>query len=196
MRAAWEALDAALREELAESKLALAEFLKRRNPAWNLVGRVCFNLAENRGDEEAPFAFLATYTAKLSAQARAQHLPLSQALREYSGAKNRARLLSLLLPVQRAAAQCAWVKDMVDAGEIYHPLRWTPAEALRFLGDVPYLESAGIVVRMLDAFSRVDVPPDAGTRVHRTGARHSWNAHRPVGAQRLEFCGEENHGEK
>ncbi|MGQ0652323.1 MAG: DEAD/DEAH box helicase [Betaproteobacteria bacterium] len=148
LRAAWDALDAALREELAESKLALAEFLKRRNPAWHLVGRVCFNLAENRGDEEAPFAFLATYTAKLSAQARAQHLPLSQALRDYAGAKNKARLLSLLLPVQRAAGECAWVKAMVDAGEIYHPLRWTPAEALRFLGDAPRIESAGVVVRM------------------------------------------------
>jgi len=148
LRSLWEALDVALREELAESKLPLQEFLKRRNPAWNLVGRVCFNLAENRGDEEAPFAFLATYTAKLSAQARAQHLPLSQALREYAGAKNKSQLLSLLLPVQRAASECAWVKAMVDGGEIYHPLRWTPAEALQLLNDVPRIESAGIVVRM------------------------------------------------
>ena len=44
-----------------------------------------FNLAENRGDDEAPFAFIATYTMRLSAQAKAQHLPLAQALREYSG---------------------------------------------------------------------------------------------------------------
>ncbi|MEO7742851.1 MAG: hypothetical protein ABIR98_07945 [Usitatibacter sp.] len=148
LRASWRALDEALREELAESKLALPEFLGRRNSAWHLVGRVCFNLAENRGDEEAPFAFLATYTAKLSAQAKAQHLPLAQALREYAGAKNKARLLSLLLPVQRAAGKCAWVKAMVDAGEIYHPLRWTPAEALRFLAEVPRIEAAGVVVRM------------------------------------------------
>ena len=148
LRSLWEALDAALREELAESKLVLQEFLKRRNPAWNLVGRVCFHLAENRGDDEAPFAFLATYTAQLSAQARAQHLPLSQALRDYAGEKNKARLLSLLLPVQRAASECAWVREMVDAGEIYHPLRWTPAEAIRFLHDVPRIESAGVVVRM------------------------------------------------
>ena len=150
--ALWGALDAALREELGASKLDLQEFLKRRNPAWNLVGRVCFNLAENRGDEEAPFAFLVTYTAKLSAQARAQHLPLSQALREYAGAKNKARLLSLLLPVQRAAAECAWVRAMVDTSEIYHALRWTAAEALQFLNDVPRIESAGVVVRMPGAW--------------------------------------------
>ena len=91
-----------------------------------------FNLAENRKDEDAPFAFLATYTTRLSAHAKAQHLPLGQALREYAGAANKDRLLSLLLPVQRASENCPWLKAMVDAGEIFHPLRWTPQEATRF----------------------------------------------------------------
>ena len=89
-----------------------------------------FNLAENRKDEEAPFAFLATYTTRLSAHAKAQHLPLGQALREYAGAANKERLLSLLLPVQRAAESCAWLKAMVDAGEIFHPLALDAARGL------------------------------------------------------------------
>ena len=107
-----------------------------------------FNLAENRKDDAAPFAFLATYTTRLSAHAKAQHLPLGQALGEYAGAANRDRLLSLLLPVQRASESCAWLKAMVDAGEIFHPLRWRPSEAMQLLRDVPQLESAGVVVRM------------------------------------------------
>jgi non-specific serine/threonine protein kinase len=144
--ALWREMDKALRVELSEARCGVQEFLKRRNPAWNLVGRVCFNLAENRGDAESPFAFLATYTVRLSAHAKAQHLPLGQALREYEGARD--RLLSLLLPVQRAAESCAWLKEMVDAGEIFHPLRWTPGEATQFLRDCPQLEQAGIVVRM------------------------------------------------
>ena len=144
----WTATDTAFDVELGQAGLNVQEFLKRRNPAWNLVGRVNFNLAENRKDEHAPFAFLATYTTRLSAQAKAQHLPLGKALQEYSGAKNRDRLLSLLVPVQRAAERCSWLKAMVDAGEIYHPLRWTPAEAVRFLKDVPALESSGVIVRM------------------------------------------------
>ena len=37
---------------------------------------------------------------------------------------------------------------MVEAGEIFHPLRWTPREAFQFLGDVPLLEQSGVVVRM------------------------------------------------
>ena len=141
-------MDAAFDAELAEAKLSVQEFLKRRHPAWNLVGRVHFNLAENRKDEDAPFAFLATYTTRLSAEAKAQHLPLGKALQEYAGARNRERLLSLLMPVQRAAEHCPWLKAMVDAGEIFHPLRWSPQQALQFLKDVPALESAGVVVRM------------------------------------------------
>jgi superfamily II DNA or RNA helicase len=143
----WEQIDTACRTERADAKQTLQEFLKQRNPAWHLVGRVHFNLAENRSDEHAPFAFIATYTTRLSAQARAQHLPLAEALREYSGAKNKARLLSLLKPVQEAATQCAWLQAMVETGELYHPLRWSPAEAFQFLTDVPKLEAAGIVVR-------------------------------------------------
>jgi non-specific serine/threonine protein kinase len=144
----WRGTDAAFDAELVEAKLSVQEFLKSRHPAWNLVGRVHFNLAENRKDEEAPFAFLATYTTRLSAQAKAQHLPLGKALQEYAGAKNRARLLSLLMPVQRAAEQCGWLKTMVEAGEIFHPLRWRPQQALALLQDVATLESAGVIVRM------------------------------------------------
>ena len=147
LRSLWEELDTAFRAALAASKQPLQDFLKARNPAWNLVGRVHFNLAENRKDAEAPFAFLATYTTRLSAHARPQHLPLGQALREYAGAKDQGRLLSLLVPVQRAGEHCAWLREMVDRSEIFHPLRWSPGEAFRFLTDAPQLEAAGIVVR-------------------------------------------------
>ncbi len=148
LRRLWRETDEALRVELSEARCGVQEFLKQRNPAWNLVGRVCFNLAENRGDTESPFAFLATYTVRLSAHSKAQHLPLGQALREYEGPANRDRLLALLLPVRRAAERCGWLKAMVEAGEIFHPLRWTPADATQFLRDCPQLEQAGIVVRM------------------------------------------------
>jgi hypothetical protein len=144
----WRDIDAACDTELAAAKVSVQAYLKSRHPAWNLVGRVHFNLAENRKDEDAPFAFLATYTTRLSAAAKAQHLPLGKALQEYSGARNRERLLSLLMPVQRAAEHCPWLKAMVDSGEIFHPLRWSPQQAVQFLKDVPALESAGVVVRM------------------------------------------------
>src|SRR2546425_5814474 len=148
----WTDLDAAFRLELEESGTSIEDFLKQKNPAWNLVGRVHFNLAENRKDDESPFAFLATYTHRLSSKAKAQHVPLGLALQEYAGAANKPRLLSLLLPVQRAAEECAWLKEMVDTGEIFHPLRWTPPEALQLLKDMPILESAGVIVRVTSAW--------------------------------------------
>ena len=154
----WTETATAFRSELAESKTSVEAFLHRRNAAWHLVGRVHFNLAENRRDDEAPFAFLATYTTRLSTEAKAQHLPLGRALSEYAGAANKSQLLSLLLPVQRAAAECPWLKTMVEAGEIYHPLRWTPAEAFQLLTDTPRLEAAGIIVRVPAAW-RSNRPP-------------------------------------
>ncbi len=144
----WNELDSAFGVELAESKLGVQAFLKSRNPDWNLVGRVHFNLAENRKDPDAPFAFLATYTTRLTSSAKPQHLPLGKALGEYAGTANKERLLSLLLPVQQASETCPWLKTMVEDGDIFHPLRWTPEEALQMLKDVPQLESAGVVVRM------------------------------------------------
>jgi superfamily II DNA or RNA helicase len=146
--ALWEETALAFAAALAAAGTGLQRFLNGLNAAWNLVGRVHFNLAENRRDAELPFAFMATYTSRLSAQARAQHVPLGQALREYAGAANRDKLLSLLLPVQRAAEHCDWLRPMIDAGEIFHPLRWGPAEASRFLHSQPDLERAGVVVRM------------------------------------------------
>jgi superfamily II DNA or RNA helicase len=156
----WAEAAAAFRSELAASKASVQAFLQEKSPAWHLVGRVHFNLAENRRDDEAPFAFLATYTTRLSAEAKAQHLPLGRALGEYAGAANKPQLLSLLLPVQRAAAECPWLKAMVESGEIYHPLRWTPADAFQLLTDTPRLEAAGVVVRVPAAW-RAGRPPRA-----------------------------------
>jgi superfamily II DNA or RNA helicase len=154
----WRSIDAAFDMELGEAGEPAQAFLKRRHPAWNLVGRVHFNLAENRNDADAPFAFLASYTTRLSADGKAQHLPLGRALQEYAGARNRDRLLSLLTPVQRAAERCPWLKTMVDTGQIYHALRWKPTQAVQFLKDAPTLESAGVVVRM-PATWRMGQPP-------------------------------------
>ena len=115
LAALWGETDFALRDELARTGESLQAFLKSRHPAWNLVGRVHFNLAENRKDPEAPFAFLATYAARIAAHGKTQHQPLSRALEEFSGARNKAKLLSLLMPVQRAAERCDWLRSMVES---------------------------------------------------------------------------------
>ena len=66
----------------------------------HLLGKVTFHLAENKRSPETPFAFMATFTHRLSAQEKPVHLPLGRALQEYSGAKNQAALRALLEPVR------------------------------------------------------------------------------------------------
>ncbi|MGE0207458.1 MAG: hypothetical protein AB7R69_06445, partial [Candidatus Babeliales bacterium] len=73
----WQDLIAFLKQDLQDFGGSLEDYLHRYNPRWNLVGRVCFHLAENKINEHRPFAFLATYTTQLSQQSGAQHLPLN-----------------------------------------------------------------------------------------------------------------------
>ena len=49
------------------------------------------------------------------------------------------------------------LKDLVDTGDIFQPLAWTPREAHRFLQDVPAFEAAGVIVRVPDWW-RADRP--------------------------------------
>jgi len=119
-------------------------------PQWHQVGRVCFHLAENKGDPDFPFAFMATYAPELSEQGRIRYQPLSRALQEYAGARNKQALIRLLSPVQLAAQSSAVIKDLVDTGDIYHPLAWSAAEAYEFLKDAPQYEQCGVVVRLPD----------------------------------------------
>ncbi|MCA1664032.1 MAG: SNF2 helicase-associated domain-containing protein, partial [Myxococcales bacterium] len=146
----WRELEQAFIDELREWDGAVAAFLAAHNPVWNLVGRVCFHLAENKRDEERPFAFLATYSTRVSAKAKVQHAPLGLAVRASGSAADKRALLALLVPVERAAKESALVRELYESGELWEPLAWTPSEALRFLKEVPRLEATGIVVRVPD----------------------------------------------
>jgi non-specific serine/threonine protein kinase len=150
MAALWSELHAAARAEIAAEDGDVQRWLAQKHSSWNMVGRVCFHLAENKANEDAPFAFLATYAAQVSHQARVQHLPLGRALQEYAGAADRDALLALLMPVQRASEQSPWLKSLVDSGAIFHPTAWTPRDAHQFLKNIPIFEASGIVVRIPD----------------------------------------------
>ena len=130
----------------------------QRAPQWHQVGRVCFHLAENINDPDFPFAFMATYAPELSDQGRVRHQPLSRALQEYAGAKNKKALIRLLSPVQLAAESSPVIKDLVDTGDIYHPLAWSPGEAYEFLQDAPQYEQCGVVVRLPDWWKKRNRP--------------------------------------
>ena len=148
--ARWADIGRAFAEEIRVHRGAVAEWLHARHPSWHVVGKVCLHLAENRGDDEHPFAFLATYATRASAGGKVQHQPLARALEASSARRDRQALLQLLVPLQRAAGQTAWLADMIDSGTIYQPLAWTPVEAHRFLRAIPAFEAAGLIVRVPD----------------------------------------------
>jgi superfamily II DNA or RNA helicase len=158
LRTAWVELDTRVRVEASAQGQGVRAYLHKKNTLWRLVGRVTFHLAENKQDEEHPFAFLATYASGLSERGEAKHLPLARALQEYAGGSNRKRLVALLTPIREASEHLPWVRDLVEGGDIYRALAWTPAEAHRFLRDVPTLETIGLIVRIPNWW-KADRPP-------------------------------------
>jgi len=150
LRQLWQELDAWFRQQLESSQQGLSAFLQERAPLWHQVGRVSFHLAENRRDPDCPFAFLATYASSVAGSGRVQYQPLSKALQQYAGAKNNKALIKLLSPIQSASESSELVRKLVESGDMYQPLAWTPAEAYRFLKDVPLMEDSGIAIRLPD----------------------------------------------
>ncbi len=146
----WTELDEHVQTEIARHPQGAGAWLQECHPLWRMVGRVTFHLAENKRHPTHPFAFLASYASRISSQSRVQHLPLGRALQEYAGAGNKTALLNLLSPVQKAAEQSPFVRELVESGRIFKPLPWSPAEAYRLLKDVPVCEAAGVIVRLPD----------------------------------------------
>lgn len=108
----WEQLDDWVHTQIHQN--GLDAFLQNHAPRWRQVGRVYFHLAENKDNEELPFAFLATYTTGLSQGGRLQHVPLRKSLEQYAGERNKQALVKLLSPIQRAAESCPWVEEMLQ----------------------------------------------------------------------------------
>lgn len=136
----------------------ISAFFSNWAPKWQQVGRVCFHLAENKKDPDRPFAFLATYSTGFGADGQLRHLPLKEALKQYSGSDNRQALIKLLTPIHNASKQCQWVEQLLSTSEIFQPLAWTPDKAYKFLSSIPRLEDSGLSVRIPNWWKRRSRP--------------------------------------
>ena len=164
----WVDLHNAVREDIIAGGGDVTAWLGGKHPSWNLVGRVCFHLAENKGNVQAPFAFLATCASHVSKDARLQHVPLGRALQAYSDVGDRAGVLKLLLPLHKAAEQSPWLKSLVDLGKVFQPQAWSPSEAYQFLRNAPVFEASGLIVRIPDWWKARN-PPRPQVRVNLGG---------------------------
>ena len=145
VEAAWERLNQAFAKMIRSYKGSVAELFATHNPDVHLVGRVFFHLVESK-KEEYPFAFLATYASEVSTNGKSKHLPLKNALVDYG--ENSRKLLELLSTVHKASEKSAFISEIVETGEIFHPLSLSSEEAYTFLKEIPLYEEAGILCRM------------------------------------------------
>ncbi len=146
----WRDLDALVRGEIGKHAGGAQGYLRERNSQWRFVGRVTLHLAENKRDPDYPFAFLATFANGLTPQGKVKHEPLGRVLQLYAGERKRQAMLHLLLPISQAAESSELIRRLVDSGEIYYPLAWSPKEAYDFLKAIPLFESSGLIVRVPD----------------------------------------------
>jgi non-specific serine/threonine protein kinase len=166
LRDLWAELRALVVARAAACSDGPSGYLRAVNPLWHLLGRVTFHLAENKRDPDKPFAFLATFAHRLSGQARLQHLPLAEALKNYAAANDRGKLEALLEPVQRAAEKSVLVRELLDKKSLFAPQAWSIGQAYRFLTESPQMEEAGVVVRVPDWWSARKPPrPQVQVRI-------------------------------
>jgi SNF2 family DNA or RNA helicase len=160
----WKRLEAWTREQLPQTG-GVAGLLEKYAPLWSRVGRITLHLAENKGDSEYPFAFMASYASGLSQAGRVKQLPLGTALKEYAGTNNKPMLIKLLSPIHAAAQQSALIKDLVKTGDIFHPLVWLPEEAYEFLKSAPVFEESGLLVRLPDWWKKKTRRPQVSVTI-------------------------------
>ncbi|HMA67185.1 MAG TPA: SNF2 helicase-associated domain-containing protein, partial [Desulfosalsimonadaceae bacterium] len=143
----WQSLHEAFCRALASQSGSVAEYIRSLRPDARLVGRVYFHLVENKKTED-PFAFLATYSTGLDQAGKSRHVPLKHALEAYKDSED--ELYHLLSTVYRAAEKSDLVRELIDTGELFHPLFWSSKKAYAFLREIPVYEAAGILCRIPD----------------------------------------------
>ena len=141
----WETLNKTFRNQIKLYKGTVESFIHSYRPNLQLVGRIFFHLVEN-SKGNAPFAFLATYSTHIGSDDASRHLPLKYALQEYEN--DRDKLLELLSTVYRAARDSEVLPQLLESGEIFHPLGWQANDAYAFLKEVSIYEKSGILCRI------------------------------------------------
>lgn len=141
----WNKLNDFFQEQIKEYDGSVASFFLKYTQDLHLVGKIYFHLVEHKS-EKSPFAFLATYSVGLNKKKQAQHRPLQYALTEFEN--NQDKLLELLSTVSNASKNSEFLKDLLESGELFFPLNFSPDESFQFLREIPLYENAGILCRI------------------------------------------------
>lgn len=166
LRRFWGELDEHTATKANKHRRGLAGYLNSLNAEWNLLGRVTFHLAENKRNEQRPFAFLATYTQTGSQGGAPKHIALSEALKTSIEEGDTKQLDTLLTPVSKAAESTPAIAKLLQSKALFAPQAWTIGQAYEFFQSVPQLEEAGVIVRIPDWWNASKPPrPQVTVRV-------------------------------
>jgi non-specific serine/threonine protein kinase len=163
---AWREVWAAARRELARPGMTREAFLRAHGVDPDR-DRVYLHVAERKHDPAYPFAFLVTVARGHGAHGRMLHVPLAAALREHADdPQARQRLLA---PLRRAAAVSPSIRDLLESGEVYHPVAWTAARAHALLRATADLEDSGLRIRVPDWWHQQAPSPQVRVEVGAAG---------------------------
>ena len=135
-------LDRVFSRHIAAYEGTVSLFLTEKSQELHVPERIFFHLVESK---DSPFAFLATYATKMP-DGSVRHMPLSYALEEYKGQRD--KLITLLSCLNGAAEVCPLIGEFMESGELFHPLRLTTQEAYQILKAVRDIEKTGILCRV------------------------------------------------
>lgn len=138
----WANLLDVYRREISAFDGKVELYIGGKNRDLKVPGRIFFHLVEDR--KNAAFAFMATYSTE--SDGGITHKPLANALKEYS--KDTKRMLSLLSCLNEVAGRSPFISSMMESGELFHPLRFSPQDAYTFLREVPVYEDSGVICRI------------------------------------------------
>lgn len=147
----WERLLGIYRSEISRFDGTVELYLAGLSSDIHAPGRIFFHLVERRQAEKEQdgfdFAFMATYSPDQDGSGTPKpHLPLKYALEEYRD-DNR-KMISLLSSLNKVSEKSTFIGGLMDSGELFHPLGFTPSEAFIFLKEVPLYEDCGILCRI------------------------------------------------
>jgi SNF2 family DNA or RNA helicase len=137
-------LETIFQGQIRNYKGSVAMYLAERNQSLHVPERIFLHLVESKNDD-APFAFIATYASRQS-DGSVQHMPLQYALTEYRD--DREKLLTLLSSLNRAVEVSPLIAELMESGEMFHTLKFTVDDAYSFLKDIEKIEETGILCRI------------------------------------------------
>ena len=144
----WHSIAAAIQSWQNQHQKPLQELLAAHHAAWDTLGRVCLSVAEHAADPDKPFAFVATYTLRLSLGAKPQHALLGRVLKDLVAKGQDAGVAKIGAALQAAAAHSSMLRDMIADKRLFAPQALTSSEAYRLLCDAGKLEAAGLTLRV------------------------------------------------